>query len=229
MTFAPALSLGVASLDEYVDVKITDDLDPSSLLDQLTASSPDGIRFFGAVRLGGNDAGITRVVDTARYAVGIPRSVLPDFGGEVRLRERAQELMAANEARVLRRIDGVGKWVDVREYLRALEVASPVAAEALEKAGIVGDFVTLLVDLEIRGSGAIKISEVMEVLGRGVGAPPVAAQGKDRDEEVLPHRSVRVALGLSKEGRLLSPLDLDGVRKPAPVREPTPSLEASAE
>jgi radical SAM family uncharacterized protein/radical SAM-linked protein len=229
MTFAPALSLGVASLDEYVDVKITDDLDPSSLLEQLTASSPDGIRFFGAVRLGGNDAGITRVVDTARYAVGIPRSVLPDFGGEVRLRERAQELMAANEARVLRRIDGVGKWVDVREYLRALEVASPVAAEALEKAGIVGDFVTLLVDLEIRGSGAIKISEVMEVLGRGVGAPPVAAQGKDRDEEVLPHRSVRVALGLSKEGRLLSPLDLDGVRKPAPVREPTPSLEASAE
>ena len=57
---------------------------------------------------------------------------------------------------------------------------------------MVGDLVALLVDVEIRGSGSVKIAEVVEALA---GAE-------------LPHRAVRVALGVWKGNAIASPLDL---------------------
>jgi len=204
MTFGPALSLGVASLAEVVDVKLTCDVDPATLLDALTASSPDGLRFFGAARLGGQDASVSRVVDAARYVVGFPRSVLAERGGEAWLEEQVARAEAAKELRLLRRIDGVGKWVDVRAFVRALRLGGDArddGARALRAAGIVGDLVPLVVDVEIRGSGAVKIAEVVEVL-----AP----------SDPLPHRAVRTAMGAWRDGAIASPLDLAAVRRAAP-------------
>ncbi len=40
LTFGPALSLGIASLDEHIDVRITADLDLEGLCEQLTAHAP---------------------------------------------------------------------------------------------------------------------------------------------------------------------------------------------
>jgi radical SAM family uncharacterized protein/radical SAM-linked protein len=217
MTFGPALSLGVASLCEMVDVKLTADLEPEALLGVLTASSPDGLVFFGASALGPNDAAISRIVDVARYALAVPQAVLAERGGESWLRERVEAARAAKELRLLRRIDGIGKWVDVREYLRRIDLEDAVAARAIADAGLMGDFVTLGVDLEIRGSGAIKISEVAEALG---------------GSEPLVHRAVRVAIGSWRAGIIASPLDLPAVRKglvagPAAEGAPAPELEAS--
>jgi len=205
MTFGPALSLGVSSLCEFVDVKLTADLDPAPLVPELTAKSPDGLVFFGACALGPRDASISRIVDVARYALAFPRSVLAERGGESWLRERVEHARAAKELRLLRKIEGIGKWVDVREYLRQILLDDESAARAVRDAGLVGDFVTLQVDLEIRGSGAIKISEVAEALLLG-GEPQTPA-------EALPYRAVRMALGTWRDGKVASPLDLDAVRK----------------
>jgi len=190
--FAPALSLGVSSTCEVADVKLTCEVDPSSVLAALTESSPEGLSFFAGARLGPTDRAISRLIDTARYAVAIPTSVVGPLGGEAWLRGRVAEAMAAKELRVKRMIEGIGKWVDVREYLRALEVGTPAAAAAIAEAGLVGSFVPLAVDLEIRGSGAIKIAEVVEVL----------AGASD-----LPHRAVRFALGTWNDGAVVSPFD----------------------
>jgi radical SAM family uncharacterized protein/radical SAM-linked protein len=216
MTFGPALSLGVASLFEVVDVKLTADLDPEALLGVLTASSPDGLAFFGGRALGANDAAISRIVDVARYALAVPRSVLAHRGGEAWLQERVEHARAAPSLRLLRKIDGIGKWVDVREYLRRIDAADQDAARAIAAAGLVGDFVTLGVDLEIRGSGAIKISEVAEALA-----------GSD---EPLPHRAVRMAIGTWRDGTIASPLDLAAVRKglvTTAAEAPAAEVEAS--
>jgi len=204
MTFAPALSLGVASLAEVVDVKLTCDVDPSTLLDVLSASAPDGLRFVGAARLGGQDAAVSRVIDAARYVVGFPRKVLAERGGDAWLEEQVARARDAKELRLLRRIDGIGKWVDVREFVRALrtdDASSDEGARALRAAGFIGDLLPLVVDVEIRGSGAVKIAEVVEAL-----AP----------SDPLPHRAVRVAMGTWKDGAIASPLDLAAVRKNAP-------------
>ena len=110
--------------------------------------------------------------------------------------------MAAPELRVKRTIEGIGKWVDVREYLRALEVDTAEAVAAVQMAGLVGRFVVIRVDLEIRGSGAIKIGEVVETLA---------------GTSELPHRAVRFALGTWAAGDVVSPFDLARALPPAPV------------
>jgi radical SAM family uncharacterized protein/radical SAM-linked protein len=213
MTFGPALSLGVASLGEAVDMRIAADLEPAEILGDLNAGAQPGIRFVGGVRLGAQDAGVTRIVDSARYAVGIPRDVVAARGGEPWLRERIDAAMAAPELPVVRRIDGIGKRVDVRSFLRRLALTDADATAAVARAGIVGDLVALAVEVEVRGNGGVKIAEVVEAL---VG------------ESDFPHRAVRVALGLrTAAGDFVSPLDLAKIREskgPSPRGEASPSI-----
>lgn len=98
MTFGPALSLGVSSLCEVVDVRITDDLDPFALLSPLSEGTHAGLRFVGGVRLGPSDAAVSKIVDTASYAVGIPRSAI-EASGEAALRESGQRPRLAGARR----------------------------------------------------------------------------------------------------------------------------------
>jgi radical SAM-linked protein len=197
MTFGPALSLGVSSLAEVVDVRLTASLDPEAWLDELGRASPDGMRFYAARRLGEGDASVSRIVDTARYAIALPESVLASHGGEAWLRERIARALEAPELQVRRTIDGIGRWVDVRAFLRAMELGSPGAVRAVDEAGLVGSVTVLEVDLEIRGSGAIKVAEVVEAITASAD---------------FPHRAVRFGLGAWRGGVVTSPFDLDTVR-----------------
>jgi hypothetical protein len=130
--------------------------------------------------------------------VGLARGALADQGGDAWLEERVASLLASTEARVMRRIDGIGKSVNVREFVRGIAVNGDDAKAALDRAGVVGDVAALLVDVEIRGSGSVKIAEVVEAI---------------TGDAELPHRAVRVAMGAWKDGAIASPLDLDAVRK----------------
>ncbi len=188
--FAPALSLGVSSTCEVADVKLTVDVDPESVLSALSACSPDGLTFYAGARLGPEDKAVSRLIDTARYAVAIPTSVLASLGGEDGLKDRVLRVMAATELRHKRVVEGIGKWIDVREYLRGIDMASADASRAVAQAGLVGNFALLAIDLEIRGSGAIKVAEVVEAIA-GVSD--------------LPHRAVRFGLGTWQEGEVASP------------------------
>jgi radical SAM family uncharacterized protein/radical SAM-linked protein len=214
MSFGPALSLGVSSLCEVVDVKIADDVDAGELVEALSAGSQPGLRFAGGVRLGVGDLAVTRTIDTARYVVGIPRVAIAPRGGEAWLRDRIAQALSAQELPVVRRIDGIGKRVDVRAFLQTIDVCEDhdhtrAGRGGLERAGILGDLVPVAVRVEVRGSGGVKIAEVIE------------AVCGDAD---LPHRAVRVALGRSRgQGEVVSPLELDALRVTQSVN---PSLPA---
>jgi hypothetical protein len=105
----------------------------------------------------------------------------------------------------MRRIDGVGKRVDVREYLRSLEVDGESGRELLARAGVAGDLVALSVEVEVRGSGGVKIGEVVEVVA---------------GDAELPYRAVRVALGARRaDGSLASPLELEELRAMRAARD----------
>jgi radical SAM-linked protein len=181
MSFGPALSLGIYSLAELIDMKITADIDPAEHLEQLTQGAHGGIEFLGAVRLGEGDAGVNRVIDAARYVVGIPKDVALDI----------DRVLEAESLPIVRRIDGIGKKVDVKTFLRGITRGGH---QVLERAGIVGDLQALTVDVKITGSGAVKISEVMEVLGD------------------VPFRAVRAEMGTWHEGRIVSPLELETLK-----------------
>jgi radical SAM-linked protein len=213
MTFGPALSLGIASLGEVVDLKLDVDTDVAALLGPLSDASPAGLRFVGAARLGPEDPPATRLIDTARYAVAIAESTLASLGiaGQAWVEQRLAALFAAHEATIVRRIDGIGKKVDVRAFLRGARIGTPRARDSLARAGIVGAVVPLEVDLAITGGGAVKIAEFVEVLAGPRGAD-------------LPFQAVRVALGAFRDGDATSLVDLAALRASAPV----PSVGVSA-
>jgi radical SAM-linked protein len=191
-SFGPALSLGVSSTCEVADVKLTREVDPAELLEALTHASPEGLRFFAAVRLGPADKAVSRLIDTARYAVAIPPRAVAALGDEAGLAARVAEAMAASDLPVSRAVERVVKHLNVREYLRALRVGTDAAVAAAAEAGFDPEAVVIEVDLEIRGAGAVKIAEVVEVL---------------TGSKETPHQAVRFGMGTWKpEGEVVSPL-----------------------
>jgi radical SAM family uncharacterized protein/radical SAM-linked protein len=202
MSFAPALSLGVASLGEYVDIRLQKALPPAeleALRAEMNRVSPPGLAFTGAVRLGAGDASITKVVTGARYVLVFARASLgPD--AERFLSDRCGAVMATERIPYRRDVEGVGKVLDVRAFLTALEVGGAAEEAEARRAGLVGDFVTVAATVKILGSGAVKSSEVAAVLtGAEGGVTP-------------PHRAVRVAL-FCDQGR--SPLDVGRGAEPS--------------
>jgi radical SAM family uncharacterized protein/radical SAM-linked protein len=203
MTFSPALSLGVASLSEILDVKLTVDADPRELARELTRVSPRGLVWRDGVLLRKEDKSLASAIDGARYAVGIPRRAL---GSDARLVEAVARVDEEPTIRLIRRFErGLAKAVDAKRFLRKLSPFDPRAAAFLEEAGIVGDLVPLLVDVAITGEGGVKISEVMEALF-----------GKNDDgSHTVPYHAVRAEMGLWRDDAIVPPTEL----APLPVAE----------
>jgi radical SAM family uncharacterized protein/radical SAM-linked protein len=192
MVFGPALSLGVSSVCEAIDVTIAAEIEPRDWLEALTEGAHGGLRFVGGARLGARDASITRIVDAARYVVGIPRAVRP-YGERAWLERRLTETFDGSPRVVVRRIEGVGKRVNVTDFVRKVEIDDLAAAD-LARAGLIGDMESIVVEVDILGSGSVKIAEVVEAL---TGSTEVA------------YRAVRTSLGKRlPSGLLASPLDL---------------------
>jgi radical SAM family uncharacterized protein/radical SAM-linked protein len=165
MLFGPALSLGVASLGEYVDIKLSAQAEASwdELPARLSEASIDGLEFFGARRLAHDDAKLSQLVHEAVYVAGLPRATLDALGlaDENMLRESVAA-RCEGELRTRRTIEGIGKWVDVKRYLVSAEVGN--GAETLAAAGVVGELVPLRIQLRITDSGSAKASEALETL-----------------------------------------------------------------
>ena len=202
MVFGPALSLGIASLSEYVDVKIDGDVpfDLTDLAGRLNAVSELGLVFLDAIALGDGDRRVTRVIDEAVYVAGLPDTVLQErgLGSLEALRARVAERRAAGALTVVRTIEGIGKKVDVGRYLTSAEVGAGEAV--LEQAGIGGRLVPIRLSMRIEGGGAARPSEAIEaILG-------------ERD---LPMRLVREALFADVDGARVAPHDVPALRTPA--------------
>lgn len=197
--FGPALSLGVLSLAEYVDLKLTSQavLDCDALPELLSASSIDGIRFVAARTLGPNDPKLSRIIDEAVYVAALPKVALAQLGVRdaealaMRLQERRQQPLWAR-----RNIEGVGKRIDVSAYLLDAQVGR--GAETLARAGLVGDFVPLQMRLRITPNGTAKASEALSAL---------------LGESEVPMRIVRADLLCSQSAGRASPMQLEALRE----------------
>src|SRR5262249_59829285 len=64
-TFSPALSLGVASLAEILDVNVTVDVNPEELAAKLTRVSPEGLVWKSGALLTAADRGVPKPVHRA--------------------------------------------------------------------------------------------------------------------------------------------------------------------
>jgi radical SAM-linked protein len=191
MTFGPALSLGVASLCEAVDVSIATDVEPEALLAELSACSQPGLGFVGAARLAVGARTLPRAIDAARYAVEIPQAAVDALGGTAMVRDRVGQVMGLDDLGVIRRIGPRAKRVDVHSLLMSLSFADDESRVALERAGLAGEGVSLVADVAVTPSAGVKIAEVVEAL---CGSPTA-------------HSAVRTRLGTRREdGEIVSPL-----------------------
>lgn len=226
--FSPALSLGVASLAEVLDVKliVNEGLDADELAEALTRVSAEGLVFKRGLALRMHDPSIAKVIDGARYAVGIPRKALDAIGGEARLRAEVERVLATPSIPVIRRFErGLAKSVDVKRFLRGLVVGDDRAAQFLDEARVAGDLVPLLADVAIMGDGGVKIAEVVEALFPETGNTKRGGSGVITPESI-PYHAVRAELGLAHEGAYVTPLDLAKVMELRPPPPPKARVEA---
>ncbi len=191
MSFSPALSLGVASLDEYVDMKLVDPPAPDELLRRLEHQTSGGLRFLEARPLPDKTRSLTAAVTGARYVIALSHGALAEFGGTAGLEALVNAFLEKSELRVRRNIDGVGKLVDVRAFTTSLSLGGREAEQALAEAGVVGRLVPLLATSKIGPTGSAKVSELVEAI---FGRPG------------FPHQAVRVAL-LTAQGSLFDALE----------------------
>jgi len=200
MTFSPALSLGVASLDEYLDIGLVDPPEPTELLDRLARATSGGLRFIAAVRLEPKDPSVSAVVDMGRYLIAFAAHALKDIGGRDGLQARLDAFLAKSEFIVRRDLDGIGKLVDVRKFTHSARLGDLAAEQTLLEAGLLGALVPLEVTLRLTQNGSTKLTEVVEAI---------------TGERSFPHHAVRVALLAGDK----TPLDVAAFRKPKPQPE----------
>jgi radical SAM-linked protein len=164
MSFGPALSLGVASLDEYIDVKLLDAPSAEELVERLAAHSSGGLTFLGACKLEQQDKGVSAVITAARYLIALPESVVRERGGVGFVEAAIAEFLQKSEHIVRRSIDGLGKKVDVRRFVRSLRVGGDPERETLLRAGLLGDLLPLEAVVELGPTGSTKAAEIVEAL-----------------------------------------------------------------
>jgi radical SAM family uncharacterized protein/radical SAM-linked protein len=198
LTFAPALSLGVMSLGEIVDVKLTCDLDPTTVLEALTKASPSGLAFREAIRLEKDAPPLSHAICAARYVLAFPRESLAPLGGADGLARAVKALAEAQSATVMRRVEGIARKLDVAPLLARVELDAPRSRHAIHRAGLVGDLLPVEIDVRVLPTGSAKASEVAEAL---------LAQGGVAVADV-PFAIVRTALGAldAASGDIVSPL-----------------------
>lgn len=104
MTFGPALSLGIQSLAEYMDIALTEEWSAHDVLTALREAAPTGLQYLGVRQLGLQDTKLSKRIQGLDYLIVIPEAeeeALYDWLGEhaegedvlTRLQTRCAQLM----------------------------------------------------------------------------------------------------------------------------------------
>jgi radical SAM-linked protein len=215
MVFGPALSLGVHSLAEYVDLKLCarDGVDWSTLPARLSEASIDGIEFYAARPLAVDDTKLSAMIHEGVYVAGIARPILAELGfADEAALAATVAARSGGELRTKRLVEGIGKWVDVHRYLSGVQVGA--GADVLAEAGVGGDLVPVKFSVRITGDGSAKASEVLETL-LGV--------------REVPARVVRAELRWCAGDSTGSPLELERFKQLRAPSVVTPARECATE
>jgi radical SAM-linked protein len=208
MSFGPALSLGVASLDEHVDVRLEQSLGPTelgTLVERMNDGCPRGLGFAAAVQLAAGAPGITKVVTGARYLVVVARAALLEHlermsapagcsaDAAAWLEARCRDVMARASIEVERRRGTEVRRLQIRPQLLRAEPAGAEALATLPELGVADAALGVEVDVVFAAAGTARPADLAAVLLDGGQQMP------------LRHRIVRLAL-LSGPGHEAGPL-----------------------
>jgi radical SAM family uncharacterized protein/radical SAM-linked protein len=161
-TFGPALALGVASLDEKIDVDLIDAPENGQrLLAQLRRASGAGLRFVHAERLPRGAPSLGATVVGARYIILFPWATKIDAS---HLEAKIAAFLQRDRTVIKRTVKGIGRLIDVKSRIRTLRVGDATICERIVAAGFIGRYSSLLVEVDIGPDGSVKPSEIVEAL-----------------------------------------------------------------
>jgi radical SAM-linked protein len=227
LTYGPALGLGIPSLCELLDVKLTDEVAPDELVERLQAVTIDGVRWLSAVRLGDNDRALGRVLARSTFWARLP------VGSSAA--EGLARWSAGEPIRVKRTGEGsgVGRMVDVRQAVRWLGPPTPSLRDGAgpdSGRGSTEDSMALRLERlgwnEEGPLGAERVLEFQLAISTDTSARPIeVVEGLFGPAIAREASLARVALSACEEERLLDPLDVVAFRRLPSPKEAAPAAE----
>ena len=150
LSFGPALSVGVASDAEYVDVELTEPMDSAEFGRALTAMLPPGLVFVAAKPVASTTA-LAAALNLAEYQ--ITAQVAPTPENLTAAKDAVAAFQAADSVPYVRRTPKGEKTLEVKRFLAGDVV---LAAEQ--------DGIRLTFRLRMTSAGAVKPQEVLRLL-----------------------------------------------------------------
>ena len=138
VAFSAALPSGYQSLGEYMDVTLTQAVDPWALMDRLAATLPKGFGVHAVTEVSLKAPSLMAQNQGAQFTLFVPDASRED------LQERIEAILAAEEVVIQRRVkqrvkkgrrrmrEKVEKPVDIRPMIRALELRPGGGAPAID-------------------------------------------------------------------------------------------------
>lgn len=184
LAFASALAVGVTSEAEYMDIELTEDIEPTEVSRRLREVLPPGIVAKRAVQMPERTPALMAIVNLASYMIQVAETASPDLVAQI---EASVTAFNAAEAVIYTRHTPKGKReINVKQYM-----AAPVQVIVLP------DAVCISADIHITPTGSIKPSDLVAALIADFSLPAAAATA----------RITRSGLYIQKEGCRRTPLD----------------------
>jgi len=184
VAYASALSVGVTSDCEYMDIELREDASAEEMAAALKQQLPAGLKLAEYRLLKQVPKALMAVVNLADYVITVPVQSSTDAD---QLKILLEQFMTAQSTTFVRRSPKGNRTIDIRPLIDIIKVTSCVTGMA-----------TFFLRSFITDKGSVKPQEVMRVLVEQYGLPLLS-------DNPLVHRS---ALYVQREGALLSPIDV---------------------
>ncbi|HLG20474.1 MAG TPA: TIGR03960 family B12-binding radical SAM protein [Bdellovibrionota bacterium] len=164
MEFGPALSLGVPSIGEIVDVVLREEYEPNDLIRRLNPVSDAGVQYLAAEPVAEGSKSLSASVVSADYVMSLPESVL----------EGVCARLGSDEPFVIERTkNGKTRSMNLRDDLMGFEPFPSMDLPDGLRETLSGHLIRIR--LAIRPEGSIHMREVIEkLIGAGAAGAPYA-------------------------------------------------------
>ena len=148
ISFASALSLGVTSDAEYMDLELKKDICQPELFDKLSATLPPGVQLLQAKQIDMRSKALMSIVDEASYDIEVPC-----FDNLEIITANIKKFNQASEIIFIRETPKKRKEIEIKQYI------APIT-----KYSLADNILKISLHIKITSTGTTKPNEVLSTL-----------------------------------------------------------------